>query len=369
MRRAALLAQLARSAHQCSASSNAQGLAPASAAAARHLSSAHPPAAPAGDKTPLQTYMPMLIGAFPAVYNAAKGAATGLVGGVLHSGAAKSAVTAFADNALVSGAFLDLKDLDLAQWSAWLAAGGYTSQAGWAKIAEAAREQVGAMTPAEAAALGEALHAVGVYDKELFASIAALVKDRFMEFETRGLVKLVPAFADNDAYEEALFDDIADGITYCNHFFAPMHCDVQDVAAVFKAFAKYGHDRADLFVALSRGLLESRLKELDDKQLASTLMDLLAAFDRFGFWPDATEGLFVVAEQRAAALGEADRARVAGYVAKVEALAGALPYYRGGHKDPDHFAGPGWGQYNLYCMRDELVPQYYKPTDIRALRA
>lgn len=48
-----------------------------------------------------------------------------------------------------------------------------------------------------------------------------------MEFETPGLVKLVPAFADNDLYEEALFDDIADGITYCNHFFSPMHASVE----------------------------------------------------------------------------------------------------------------------------------------------
>ena len=35
------------------------------------------------------------------------------------------------------------------------------------------------MTPAEAAAIGEALHAVGVYDKQLFASIAAMVKVRW----------------------------------------------------------------------------------------------------------------------------------------------------------------------------------------------
>jgi hypothetical protein len=146
-------------------------------------------------------------------------------------------------------------------------------------------------------------------------------------------------------------------------------------------------------------------------------MDLLASFDRFGFWPDATEGIFVVADQRATAFSEAEKSQIAAMVAKVEGLAGALPYYRcvrggssrvcgcfgcraaagigvgqgvravlgidgrsppappslpppprEGHKDPGHFHGPGWGEYNLYVMRDELVPQYYKPSDIRVLR-
>jgi hypothetical protein len=32
--------------------------------------------------------------------------------------------------------------VDLAKWASWLAAGGYTNKAGWAKIAEAARAQV-----------------------------------------------------------------------------------------------------------------------------------------------------------------------------------------------------------------------------------
>jgi hypothetical protein len=32
------------------------------------------------------------------------------------------------------------------------------------------------MSPAEAAAIGEALHVVGVHDKQLFTAIAALVK-------------------------------------------------------------------------------------------------------------------------------------------------------------------------------------------------
>jgi hypothetical protein len=63
-------------------------------------------------------------------------------------------------------------------------------------------------------------------------------------------------------------------------------------------------------------------------QLARTVMDLLTSFDRFGFWPDATEGLFVVADQRASAFSEAEKSQIAAIVAKVEGLAGSLPYYR-----------------------------------------
>ncbi len=52
-------------------------------------------------------------------------------------------MTALADNLLVSEALLSLGDVDLAKWSSWLAAAGYTNKAGWRKIAEAARAQVG----------------------------------------------------------------------------------------------------------------------------------------------------------------------------------------------------------------------------------
>lgn len=65
-------------------------------------------------------------------------------------------------------------------------------------------------------------------------------------------------------------------------------------------------------------------------QLARAVMDLLTAFDRFGFWPDITEGLLVLAEQRPAGFTEPEKAWLAGCVAKVEGLAGGLPYYRWG---------------------------------------
>ncbi len=40
---------------------------------------------------------------------------------------------------------------------------------------------------------------------------------------------------------------------------------LSDITAVFEAYAKYGHDRADLFIPLARAIFEDRLKALGDK--------------------------------------------------------------------------------------------------------
>jgi hypothetical protein len=39
---------------------------------------------------------------------------------------------------------------------------------------------------------------------------------------------------------------------------------------------------------------------------------------------------------------------------------GALPWLDGGYKDWEHFHGDAFGDYQLWVMRDELIPQYYK---------
>lgn len=138
---------------------------------------------------------------------------------------------------------------------------------------------------------------------------------------------------------------------------------------VFAAYAKYHHDRADLFVMLSRAVTEDRVLALEsDAQVAAVTSKLLKAFDTFGFYPDATEGLFVVADvRRPDAFSPAEKAEIAGYVAKVEALAGGtLSWYRGGYADPEHFHGAAFSNYNLWVARDELYGQTYKPSDVKA---
>jgi protein phosphatase 1 regulatory subunit 42 len=65
------------------------------------------------------------------------------------------------------------------------------------------------------------------------------VQARFTEFETAGLAKLLPAFAAHDYFDQALWDDVADSITYCNHYMAPSRIPLPDVAALFSAYAKY----------------------------------------------------------------------------------------------------------------------------------
>ena len=52
---------------------------------------------------------------------------------------------------------------------------------------------------------------------------------------------------------------------------------------------------------------------------------------------------------------------------QVEAYAGGnLAWYRGGFKDPEHFhEGSAFSNYNLWVLRDQLVPATYKPSDIK----
>jgi hypothetical protein len=45
-----------------------------------------------------------------------------------------------------------------------------------------------------------------------------------MEFDTPGLCRLIAAYTDHNHFDQDLWDDVADSITYCNHYFAPMNC-------------------------------------------------------------------------------------------------------------------------------------------------
>lgn len=62
---------------------------------------------------------------------------------------------------------------------------------------------------------------------------------KFTEFETPGLCKILPVFASHDHFDMALWDDVADAITYCNHYLSAGQAALPDIAATFAAFAKY----------------------------------------------------------------------------------------------------------------------------------
>jgi hypothetical protein len=118
-------------------------------------------------------------------------------------------------------------------------------------------------------------------------------------------------------------------------------------------------------VGLARAINEDRLMKLPAEERGAVVLSLLRSFDTLGFWPDATEGLLVVADNTPA-LTDAERSEVAGIKAKVAAAAGGeLKYYNEGTKDPEHYHGPAFGDYNLWAFRDSLLPKYYSPSALR----
>lgn len=149
--------------------------------------------------------------------------------------------------------------------------------------------------------------------QQVYASTGILQLVRVAELLSRLLTASFFALLQVD-----LFDDMADGITYCNHFFAPMDMSLYDLAGVYRAYAKYHHDRADMFVMLARAISEDKILEMNDADASYTVSSLLKAFDTFEFWPDATEGLFVVADiKRPEAFTPAQKADITSYIAKV----------------------------------------------------
>lgn len=77
----------------------------------------------------------------------------------------------------------------------------------------------------------------------------------------------------------------------------------------------------------------------------------------------------MVARDRPGALSASDQALVTQTLDKLKELnGGKLPYFEEGYKDPEHYHGPGFGDYNLWVARDELISEYYKPTDVKVLK-
>ncbi len=101
---------------------------------------------------------------------------------------------------------------------------------------------------------------VNYYDKDLFTGVAANVSANFTKFETEQLLKLLSAFHTFNHYDQAAFDDVADSITYCNHYLAPIKACPTQLATAFAAYAKHDHVRGDLFNTLARCAGDGRIQ-------------------------------------------------------------------------------------------------------------
>lgn len=173
-------------------------------------------------------------------------------------------------------------------------------------------------------ALIPALNKVGRYDRELFATFADIIKARFTEFETPGLAASLPVYAAHDYFDAALWDDVADAITYANHYLAPSRTPLTDLAALYSAYAKYEVDRGDLFVCLARGIHEDRLKGLPAEELRAVVGGFLGAWKALNFYPDATEALLVAARLDPGAMGPAENALISDVEAAVSGVVAVL---------------------------------------------
>ncbi|WIA18589.1 hypothetical protein OEZ85_010030 [Tetradesmus obliquus] len=364
MRRASVLAaQLAQRAGTLGASEQAVTAGCCAAGQLRHFAAGPGPTVVAN---PLQQIVPPILKGIGAAVGGLKGGLAAAADQLTSGPATQGAIAYFADTVLLSGTFVPPSDLDLPKWAAWLAANGYRSKAGWDTLMAGIKAAAPSLEPSDVEALVPALHAVGRYDRALFEQFADIVKARFTEFETAGLAKLLPTFAAHDYFDQALWDDVADSITYCNHYMAPSRIPLADVAALFSAYAKYEVDRGDLFVTLARTIHEDRLKALDDEELKAVLGGLLGAFKSLSFYPDCTQALLLAGRLRPSALGPAENALMVEVEAALREHApeGQLPWLDGGFKDWEHFHGTAFGSYNLWVAREELVPQYYRPSDI-----
>lgn len=353
-------ARAAAAASAAAAESTSGRAAPCATAPARAFAASGPK--PEVVPNPLQAIVPPIIAAVGATVRGVQKGLPAARDAALSSGAARSAVAWFADRALLSGYFLAPKHLDLPKWATFLAAGGYSDRGGWSKVVEAVRPKAesGELSAEEAEALVAALHKADCYDKSLFTNLAKILRSKFTEASTEGLCAAIEAFAANGHFDAGLWDDAADGIAYCNHYLAPTTVPLPTLCAVLSAYAKYKVDRADLFVALTRAISEDRLRPLPDSELSRVASSLLASFKALDFWPDVTEALVLAAKTRPGVSVDASLLDAA-----AKKLGGSA-WLEGGYKDPEHFHGRAFGEYNMYVLRDELTPKYYSPAAARA---
>jgi hypothetical protein len=213
------------------------------------------------------------------------------------------------------------------------------------------------------------LHAVHCYDKALYEGVAANISSNFTKFETVQLLAIVKAFSDSDHFSATLFDDIADSITYCNHYLAPVKVPTPAVTDALAAYAKFGHDRGDLFVTLARGISEVGLGKLSSEARAKCVATGLSALSSLKFYPEQVDALLYYTKSQPSAFS-ADELKLADAVtAAVEAqTGGSLQTYEPSEEDATHWYGhhtAAPSAYELYVFRESLVPTSYSPEALR----
>jgi hypothetical protein len=322
-------------------------------------------------ETPLSKFMPAIAAAPRQAFNSIVGLAGMAVVGAATSGPIKSAVSSFADHLVVQESIVNIEDLDPSYWAYWLSVTGYGNQAGFKKLAEAAKAKVGSFSAEQITNLVTGLYSVKYYDKDLFEGISKNISENFTKFETDQLLKIVKAFADNNHFTVPLFDDIADSITYCNHYLAPIKVPTSEVVAALAAYAKFNHDRGDLFVTLTRGISEVGLSKLDAKARRDAVASGLQALSTLEFYPSQTDALLYFTKTEPEQYS-AEELKVAEKVtAAIEAQTGGkLQTYVYSHdEDATHWYGHHQhapSQYELYIFRDSLVPDSYSPASMRS---
>lgn len=358
------LVQQAGALQAASASANAQAAAAALPQLVRQMGgNAHP-------ETPLSKIMPTVVTIPRQAVTTALSLTGKLIVGTATSGAAKSVVTSIADKVVVDEALVDLAAVDSACWTYWLSTLGYTNQAGYKKLVEAAKPKVAGMCKGQITNLTVGLYNVKYYDKDLFTAIAANVSANFTKFETEQLLKIVKAFAEFNHYSQDLFDDIADSIAYCNHYLAPVKAPLPDVIAGLSAFAKFKHERADALLTLARGVSEVGLSGLSTAERKAAVVAGLKAFSTFSFYPEQVDALLYYTTAEAGEFS-ADELKLASEVkAAIEAqVGGSLETFpTGSEEDTVHWFGHhnhGPSNYELYVFRDSLVPKSYSPQAFR----
>lgn len=331
--------------------------------AVRAMSSAHP-------ETALSKFMPAVAGAPRLAFDTAVSLTGKLIVGAATSGPIKSLVTSFADKVVIEEALVKIEDLDPSYWAYWLSATGYTSQAGFKKLADAAKAKASAFSPEQVTNLITGLTSVRYYDKDLYEGLASNISANFTKFDTFQLLTILKSYASAGHYSAQLFDDIADSITYCNHYLAPVKASTEDVIAAIAAYAKFSHERADLLVTLARGISEVGLSKLSPEARHDAVVSGVRSLSALDFYPEQIDALLYYATTNPEAYSADELKDVEKVKATVEAQAGGSlqTYVQNDNEDAVHWYGHHQtppSQYELYVFRESLVPATYSPLEMR----
>eukprot|EP00201_Polytomella_parva_P022376 CAMPEP_0175049060 /NCGR_PEP_ID=MMETSP0052_2-20121109/6532_1 /TAXON_ID=51329 ORGANISM="Polytomella parva, Strain SAG 63-3" /NCGR_SAMPLE_ID=MMETSP0052_2 /ASSEMBLY_ACC=CAM_ASM_000194 /LENGTH=300 /DNA_ID=CAMNT_0016313187 /DNA_START=153 /DNA_END=1055 /DNA_ORIENTATION=- len=267
-------------------------------------------------ETPLSKVMPTVVSIPRKVACLALGATKKVVCGLASSGPSQNLVSTFANKVIVEENLVNVAEIDVPFWSYWLSSAGFTSKDAFVKFAEAVKPKVAALSTSDITNLTVAFKRANYYDKDLFTGIEANVSANFTKFETEQLLQIVATFDAFNHSSVAFLDDVADSITYCNHYLAPVRAGADELATLLTYYAKNGHERADLLATVARGFSEVSLGKLSAAQRKDTVLSALKAFQTFGFYPESIEAvigaaLVSPAEYSAEELKEVEAVKVA----------------------------------------------------------